>query len=706
MPILPLFGTSTIGRSSNVTAQRRINLYAEQQGEADKAALVFFGRPGLRQGFTTAPTASSTVGGPLRGIIVSPKYPSGEQVYAAQGDKGLLATTSGRFLDDPGFFATSIGPVQFANVGLQVLAVDGAKGYQMGTGNLDAYGFWNGATSCCALASRFIVNDPDNPGRFYWSGVSDITSWPALNFATAESDSDTLVQVFTRGGELLLFGTRTLEFWAPTGGADVFARTGGASIDWGLPVFDSPRKIADTVLFIGQSLGGEPQVCMLNGYQVRVVSTPDIEINITRAIQAGVLPQTSAVTAAGHAWYLVHLDDTSYAFDVTTGIWGEWQTAGGRFCGQYTAAYQRQLLITDYRDGRVYYVEPDQILDGDETIDREIVSRHFFVDLERVGLAKLTLDMENGDYTREGEGLTCLEALTDGGMAGITASAGATTTASFTVEMRLRLPWVTNAPPGSQTRVLQKNASDWMVYRKTVGTLTGTWYLAFETGSSTAVNSRILFTDDEEFHAAFVYDSAAQTLSGYKNGVLVGTDTGIATMNGATATTTFYFGGGTTADVTATGRIGLVRIWDGTRTAAQILANMTTILPDGEANMVNQWAYFPVGATSWTSNGSAATTVTYTLPPPYAVGVDYDGAEFDDAKLIPDRGAEVMLQISKDGGHSFGNELWQTLGKSGEYRRQVSWRRLGVSRDFVFRVRVTDPAKVVLINAALDVGGG
>ncbi len=704
MPIVPLFGTSTLGRSSNVTAQRRINLYAEQQGEADKAALVYFGRPGLRQGFTDAPTGSSTYGGPLRGIIVSPKAGGGEQVYAAQGNKSLLAAYSGRFSSTDGFFSTSLGPVQFANVGLQVLAVDGAKGYQMGVGNLDAYGFWNEATSCCALASRFIVNDPNNAGRFYWSGVSDITSWPALNFATAESDSDALVQVFARGGELLLFGSRTLEFWAPTGSADVFARTGGASIDWGLPVFDSPRKIADTVLFIGQSLGGEPQVCMLNGYQVRAVSTPDIEVNIARAIEAGVQPQTSAITAAGHAWYLVHLADTSYAYDVMTGIWGEWQTSGARFCGQYTTAYQRQLLVTDYRDGRVYYVEPDLVLDGDETITREIVSRHFFVDLERVGLAKLTLDMENGDYTREGEGLTCLEALTDGGLSQITASAGATTTASFTVELRLRLPAVTNNPPSSQTRVLQKNASDWKVYRKAPGSLTGTWYLAFETGSSTAVNSRIPFTDDEEFHAAFVYDSAAQALSGYKNGVLVGTDTGIATMNGTTSTSTFYLGGGTMASVTATTRIGLVRLWDGTRTAAQILANVATILPDGEANMVNQWAYFQVGATSWTSNGSAATTVTHIGA--VTVGVDYDGAEFDDAKLIPDRGAEVMLQISKDGGHTFGNELWQTLGKSGEYRKQVSWRRLGVSRDFVFRLRVADPAKVVLINAALDMGAG
>lgn len=704
MPILPLFGTSTFGRSSNVTAQRRINLYAEKQGAADKAGMVYFPRPGLVQGFTGAPTGSSTVGGPFRGLIVlPPAAASGTTlIYAAQGNKSLLANYSGRFLDAPGFFSTSLGPVQFANVGNSALAVDGTKGYQMGTGNLDAYGFPNGATSCCALASRFIVNDPTNSGRFYWSGISDITSWPALNFATAERDSDPLRQVYTRGGELLLFGTRTLEFWAPTGDSSVFARVGGAGIDWGLPFFDTPRTIADTVLFIGQSIGGDPQVCLLNGYQVKVVSDPDIEKHLAEAFADGVTVQTSAIASAGHAWYLVHLPDTSFAFDVTTGIWGEWQSQDSRFCGLYTAAYNGRLLVTDYRDGRIYYADSNEITDGGDAVTREIISRHFFVDLERVSLAKLTLDMEHGDYTRDGQGLGCVEALVHGGLSQITAAAGATTTDSFTVELMLRLP--NSALVTTQTRVLQKNAGpDWKVYRRDWGALVGTYYLAMDTSVTTCTNSRIPFIGDEEFHAAFVYDSVAQTLSGYKNGVLVGTDTGVATMNGTTATTTFYFASGTTAQVEDTGRVGLVRIWNGTRTAAEILANKTTILPTGTANMLNQWAYFPTGATSWTSNGSAATTVTYTGTS--IVGRDYDGATFDTQMTIPDRGAEVMLQISKDGGHTFGNELWQELGKSGEYRKQLSWRRLGVSRDFAFRVRVSDPAKVVLINAALDVGG-
>jgi len=54
-----------------------------------------------------------------------------------------------------------------------------------------------------------------------------------------------------------------------------------------------------------------------------------------------------------------------------------------------------------------------------------------------------------------------------------------------------------------------------------------------------------------------------------------------------------------------------------------------------------------------------------------------------------------MLQISKDNGHTWGNELWTTIGAMGKYFTRVVWRRLGSARDWTFKIRVTDPVKVV-----------
>lgn len=67
---------------------------------------------------------------------------------------------------------------------------------------------------------------------------------------------------------------------------------------------------------------------------------------------------------------------------------------------------------------------------------------------------------------------------------------------------------------------------------------------------------------------------------------------------------------------------------------------------------------------------------------------------------------QAMLQWSTDGGYSWSNELWSSIGKIGERRARVKWRRLGRSRDRVFRVTITDPVRVVMIGASVQVRAG
>ncbi len=64
---------------------------------------------------------------------------------------------------------------------------------------------------------------------------------------------------------------------------------------------------------------------------------------------------------------------------------------------------------------------------------------------------------------------------------------------------------------------------------------------------------------------------------------------------------------------------------------------------------------------------------------------------------------QMMLQISNDGGYTWGSELWTDMGAKGKYKTRTEWHRLGRSRDRVFRVTITDPIKVVLINAVMEI---
>ena len=72
--------------------------------------------------------------------------------------------------------------------------------------------------------------------------------------------------------------------------------------------------------------------------------------------------------------------------------------------------------------------------------------------------------------------------------------------------------------------------------------------------------------------------------------------------------------------------------------------------------------------------------------------------------LVDGQGSDpqVMLQISRDNGHTWGAELRMPLGKMGKYRTEVIWTRLGIGRDFIFRVRITDPVRFSLSGAAID----
>jgi hypothetical protein len=83
------------------------------------------------------------------------------------------------------------------------------------------------------------------------------------------------------------------------------------------------------------------------------------------------------------------------------------------------------------------------------------------------------------------------------------------------------------------------------------------------------------------------------------------------------------------------------------------------------------------------------------------VGVGLDGAVSTQG-----HNPQAMLQYSDDGGHSWSDEKWVSFGKIGKRLKRAIWRRLGQSRDRVFRVTITDPVKIAIIGAEMDIVQG
>jgi hypothetical protein len=69
---------------------------------------------------------------------------------------------------------------------------------------------------------------------------------------------------------------------------------------------------------------------------------------------------------------------------------------------------------------------------------------------------------------------------------------------------------------------------------------------------------------------------------------------------------------------------------------------------------------------------------------------------------------QVMLRWSDDGGHTWSNEHWKSMGAIGQYGKRTIWRRLGMTmkiRDRVYEVSGTDPVRIYIVGAELSISG-
>lgn len=393
---LPLFGIGNVGKSVNVNAQKRINLYVEvKQDDEGKHILTLYGTPGLS-------TFVNLGSKPIRGV-----YQMGSLIYAVNDDK-LYSIANDGTTTELGTLNSTAGRVNFSDNGTQIMLVDGTDGYIWNTGTSTfseiSDADWPGADTVTFLNGRFVVNKPDT-GEFYWSALYDGTSWDALDFATAESDPDVLTSVIAELGQLVLFGGKTTEFWGDSGGADSpYARVGSSAIEWGLAARDSLSKFAGGLMFMGTNRLGQVQCILLNGYQAMPVSNPDMD---TVFASYGDISNATgfAYMMGGHAFYQVNFPTVgkSWLYDAQSKSWSELQSSGGRHRANMFVRLLGNSYVTDYENGKLYEIDPDVYTDDGEYIARELICRHV-ASGNRMSMNQMWLEMESGVGLQEGQG--------------------------------------------------------------------------------------------------------------------------------------------------------------------------------------------------------------------------------------------------------------------------------------------------------------
>ena len=59
---------------------------------------------------------------------------------------------------------------------------------------------------------------------------------------------------------------------------------------------------------------------------------------------------------------------------------------------------------------------------------------------------------------------------------------------------------------------------------------------------------------------------------------------------------------------------------------------------------------------------------------------------------------KAMLEISNDGGHTYGNKRQIDIGKVGEYDKRAKPQRLGQSRKRVWRLTYSEPTAFTILS--------
>jgi hypothetical protein len=366
---VPFVGGSYTERTSNLNAQRCVNLFPVVDQNDAKNVIALYGTPGLK--------LFGTVKSGVAGIPVRCVYEFGTVFYVVLGNE-VYSVDSGGGSTLLGTLTTSAGNVFMSDNGTQVIIVDGtATGYLITAGVMAAItdADFPAASSVTFQDGYFIVTETGT-GKIWISTLYDGDSWDPLDFATAEANPDDALCVISNAHDLWVFGSKTAEVYYNSGNADFpFERISGAILEVGLTVAASAVKINGQIYW----LTDDGRVRRTVGYQGQIVSTPHIEYQFSTY---SVISDARAFsyTVAGHVFYVIIFPTAmkTWVFDTTTGFWHEWEsyctqigfTPWSRHRSNCGGTFGRKQIVGDYTNGKLYELDMDTLTDESEAIRR------------------------------------------------------------------------------------------------------------------------------------------------------------------------------------------------------------------------------------------------------------------------------------------------------------------------------------------------
>ena len=399
MPRIPvaIVGPSYTTRSRDVDAQRTVNLYPEiAESNAPKSVACLIGTPGL--------VSFAEVGsGPIRGFCLT----ASNRLFVVSCNE-LYELLSDGSATLRGGIGTTSGLVSMDENGNQVAIADGGGFYiyDLAASTMTQV---SGviASSVGFLDGYFVLDEPET-GRFRISSLYDGDTIDGLDFATAEGAPDDVVTLAILNRQVILFGSNSTEFWVDSGDADFpFDRLDGGFIQFGCIAPKSVKKVAGTLCWLGNNEEGPGQVYMLDGYQARRVSTHAVETALKGLDFANAYAWS--YSDEGHHFYCLSVPnaETTWVFDVTTGMWheeGSWNEGyepHRAACHVYAFG---KHLVGDRETGDIYELSADAYSDNGAPLRRARRTPHAHANLMKLFWHTLEIDFETGVGLNDGQG--------------------------------------------------------------------------------------------------------------------------------------------------------------------------------------------------------------------------------------------------------------------------------------------------------------
>lgn len=349
------FGRRAFSRSGGLPESRFINMYGED-APLGITPNVCMPRPGLV-------SAYSLGAGPIRGLFRksgvldgSLFIVSGTALYKSDGTNlGAIPGTDLVRID------ASASQMVLVAGGLAYV-YDGATLTQITDTDLPT------VSDVVYFGSRFVFTQQGS-GRFYWSNINDATNIDGLAFSNSEASPDANLGLAIVGDQLAFHGGDSIEFWTQTADpANPYQKNDGQRYMHGCASRDTIALLDNTLFFVGVDDTGGRFVYRTRGVAERI-SDHGIEDKLRQCATISAATAV-AVSVDGHGFYVLNLPGVgSYAFDVASKAWAEWQSYGQTtFRCAVAASVDGTAYVGDQINATVWSLSPSVRLDGADPI--------------------------------------------------------------------------------------------------------------------------------------------------------------------------------------------------------------------------------------------------------------------------------------------------------------------------------------------------